>query len=419
MKLEQPINANYAAVVTTIKNIIPLEGCDNVVGTSLFGFQAIVGKDTQVGDVGIVFPAETQLSEKYCSSNNLFRHADKNFHKDKKGYIEDNRRVKAMKFRGHRSDCLFMPMDSLLAFASRKQIDELAEGDVFDFIKGEEVCRKYVVKEPTLFVGQPKKPSRVDSKFMPEHYDTENWWRNSHKVNPEAEVIVTQKLHGTSIRVANTIVNRKLSWIERIAKKLGAKVRETKFDYVYGSRKVIKDINDPNKKHYYDFDIWTMAGRTLEGLIPKNFIVYAELVGWTPGGAEIQKHYSYGLPEGSAAIFVYRVAFVNEDGIVTDLSHDQMVEFCNARAMVAVPTLWRGKSKDFKVDDFIDVRFTDNFSGAAWLGENQDIVDEGVCIRVDGNIPYILKAKSPKFLAHETAMLDEAAVDLEAEGSAE
>jgi hypothetical protein len=88
----------------------PLEDCDNVVGTPIFGFQAIVGKDSKPGDLGIVFPAESQLSEEYCRVNNLFRHGDLNDDESAKGYLEDNRRVKAMKFRGHRSDCLFMPL---------------------------------------------------------------------------------------------------------------------------------------------------------------------------------------------------------------------------------------------------------------------------------------------------------------------
>jgi hypothetical protein len=46
-------------------------------------------------------------------------------------------------------------------------------------------------------------------------------------------------------------------------------------------------------------------------------------------------------------------------------------------------------------------------------------VDEGVCIRVDGIAPYILKVKGPEFYAHETKMLDEEALDVEAEESTE
>lgn len=92
MKIEKPKNENSCATVVEIKNIIPLVGCDNIVGTTIFGFQAIVGKDTKVGDIGIVFPAETELSNEHCFNNNLYRHNEKNINKENKGYIEDSGR---------------------------------------------------------------------------------------------------------------------------------------------------------------------------------------------------------------------------------------------------------------------------------------------------------------------------------------
>ena len=78
MKLTKPENESYAATVVTIKSITPFEGSDNIVGTPIFGFQAIVGKDTAVGDVGIVFPSETQLSPEFCYENNLHEHGNLN-----------------------------------------------------------------------------------------------------------------------------------------------------------------------------------------------------------------------------------------------------------------------------------------------------------------------------------------------------
>jgi hypothetical protein len=113
MKIPEPKNSNYSASIVEIKAVIPLENCDNVHAVSIFGFQGIVSKDVKVGDIGVVFPAETQLSDEFCFFNNLYRHSDKNQDQSKKGYLEDSRRIKAVKFRGHRSDCLFMPLSSL------------------------------------------------------------------------------------------------------------------------------------------------------------------------------------------------------------------------------------------------------------------------------------------------------------------
>lgn len=418
MKIDKPENSNYAATVVRLKNIVPLEGCDNVVGTTIFGFQAIIGKGHQVGDIGIVFPAETQLSDEHCHYNNLYRHSDKNADHSEKGYIEDNRRIRAQKFRGHVSNALFMPLESLTW--TRVSVNELQEGDEFDHLGGKEVCRKYMPKRNPMRQQEPlaKRYSRVDSKHMPEHYDTENFWKNRDKVDPEKEVIVTQKIHGTSIRVGHTIVKRKLNVIEKALSFVGVKIQPTEYDYVFGSRKVIKDANNPNQVHYYEADIWSQEGKKLEGLLPQNYVVYAELIGYTPDGAEIQKNYSYGIARGVSELYIYRIAVINEQGNITDLSWDQVVEFCAQAGLKSVPEMWRGKIKDLVIENFVDKRFfEEGYRHCLGLGENKDIVDEGVCVRADGLRPYILKAKSPKFLEHETKLLDTGAEDLESSQS--
>lgn len=418
MKLEAPVNKNYAATVVKIKTTTKLENCDNVVGTPIFGFQAIVGKDVKEGDIGIVFPAETRLSESFCEMNNLYRHSDKNYDQSKRGYIEDNRRVKAVKFRGHRSDCLFMPLESLMF--TGVDLSELQEGDEFDQLDGIKICEKYEVERPSNKKDKmvEKVFKRVDKKFLPEHYDNENYFKNEQTISNDTAVIVTQKLHGTSIRIGNTIVAQKPTILERIGRLLGARIEKTTFDYVYGSRRVIKDINNPNQIHFYGDDIWTHEGKKLVGLIPKNYIVYAELIGWTQDGAEIQRNYTYEVPQGQAELYVYRVANVNEDGYLVDMHWDHVKEFCQQRAIKHVPELWRGKKKDFDAFSYMDKRFSEQkrkkyTDKPVSLGKNKDLVDEGVCIRVEGIVPMIYKAKSPIFLQHESRMLDENVADLE------
>lgn len=426
MKLTKPENDNYAATVTTITNITELDNCDNVAGTTILGFQAIIGKDTAPGTRGIAFPAETQLSDEYASRNNLYRHAGLNKDKDKAGYLEDNRRVKAMKFRGHRSDSLFMPLESL-SYIKGLNINDLKEGDTFDRIGEHEICKKYQVRRKT---GTPrteknkKEWTRIDQAFLPEHYKTDNFFRYADSISPETEVIITQKLHGTSIRIANTIVKRRGNLLERTLQGLGVQIKTIEYDYVYGSRRVIKDANNPNQAHFYGADIYSSEGKKLDGLLPQGYVVYGELIGWTQEGAPLQKNYTYKVPHGSAELCVYRVAHVNPQGVICDLSWNQVLEFCRDKGLRAVPELWRGKYADFaKKDDrgysipseFIDSRYKESgYLQAVPLSEESPC-DEGVCIRVDGIAPYILKAKSPLFYAHETKMLDEEAVDMEEE----
>lgn len=418
MKLQPPENANYAATVVAITRITHLENCDNVVGTPLLGFQAIVGKDTKVGDIGIVLPAECQVSEEYARVNNLHRHANLNADENAKGYLEDTRRVKALKFRGHRSDCLFMPLSSL-AF-TKADVSQLQPGDTFDVLNNVPICRKYVIKRSAMahtrtHAVRDKVFKRVDEKLLPEHYETGNFFRNRDTLSVSAHVVVTQKLHGTSIRIANTIVRRKLSLRERIAVKLGVKVQQTEFANVYGSRKVIKDVNNPHQVNYYGTDIWSDEGRKLDGIVPENYIVYGELVGWTKNCEPIQKNFTYQIPEGTCELYVYRVAFINAQGRMTDLSWDQLTEFCADLGLRHVPELWRGRLDDLVVEDFLDRKFHAELNLGLPLAKGSPC-DEGVCVRADGLTPYILKAKSPAFLRHETKMLDQEVTDLEAEG---
>lgn len=415
MKLDKPLNDNYCATVVKINNIVKLDNCDNVVATTIFGFQAIISKDAQVGDVGIVFPAETQLSEEYCKENNLYRHNEKNKDTVQKGYIEDNRRVRAVKFRNNRSDCLFMSLSSL--GWTKVKLSELKVGDEFDILNGKEICKKYVVvtREPRLNKQHaPQFFHRVEPKYMPEHFDTDNFFKWSGDLDPETDIIVSQKIHGTSVRVGNTIVKRKLSFVEKILSRLGVKIQDTEYDYVYASRKVIKDINSPYAVGFYDTDIWTEEGSKLKGLIPENYIIYAELIGWTSGGAAIQEDYTYGIEQGKAELYVYRVAIINHQGVSQDLCWDHMIDFCKSIGVKTVSEVWRGKLKDFKVEDWIDKRYFDeDHRNCLWLGDNKELVDEGVVVRVDRRTPYCLKAKGPKFLAHETCLLDKGIEDLE------
>lgn len=416
MKLQTPKNPGYAATVVKIKNIIPLENCDNVVASTIFGFQVIIGKNTQIGAMGVIFPAETQLSEEYCSENNLYRHQEKNKKNDAKGYIEDNRRIRAIKFRGHRSDALFMPLDSLQCFGVNPS--NFKEGDEFDELNGKEVCKKFVLRVPCSKNNrQPKAKifSRVDTKFIPEHFYTDNYFKNDRNISPEAEIIVTQKIHGTSIRIANTIVKRKKTLRDHVVRLFGVKTLEHEFDMVFGSRKVIKDVNNPNQNHYYSEDIWSKEGKKFEGLVPENYILYAEIVGYTEAGVPIQSGYTYNYPVGTCGVYIYRVAFVNNSGLVVDLTWEQVKEFCHERGLKYVPELWKGKHKDFVASEYLDKRLKDIFPSALPL--DPKTVDEGICIRVDRLTPYILKAKSPIFYEHETKLLDKNIQDLESQES--
>lgn len=422
MKLKTPENINYAATIVEIKTLNPLENSDNLLSAPLLGMQAIVSKNTKIGSIGVVFVAETQLSDEFVSRNNLYRHKENNEDKSKAGFIEDNRRVRAIKLRGNRSDALFLPLSSLSY--TKVNLSELKVGDTFEELNGYEICKKYEVKRKVSQLDKNKKKvfSRVDDRLFPRHYDTSQYYRVLDNYKPYTEIIITQKLHGTLGRYANIPVKRTLSWTEKILNKLGVKIQTEEYDNIYGSNRVIKDANNPNQEHFYNKDIWTEVGKRFDGLIPENFIVYGEIVGWVENNKPIQKNYTYQIPNGANEFYIYRVAQINPRGVLTDLSWSQVKEFCNDRGIKHVPELWRGKHQDFSPDEWLDANYHDDLHGGysnALPLDKESPYDEGICIRVDGLAPYISKLKSPKFYEHETKMLDAEVLDIEEEGKNE
>ena len=417
MKLKEPVNAEYCATVIVVKTVEPLKGRDRIVGMPMFGYQAIVGVDTMPGDIGILFPAEVQLSKEYCRENNLMRHSELNRDNTKKGYLEDKRRVKAVKFGGHRSDALFMPLESLREFGV--EVGDLQEGDTFDHIGDQEICRKYVVKrnqgaDNGRIKLQPSK-KRADKKYIPEHFSTTNYFRVEGMVDGSKRATITQKLHGTSVRIANMLVERKLSWFERIRKRFKLPVVQMEYDIVCGSRRVIKDANNPNQIHFYGTDLWSEWGDLVGDCIPKGFVLYGEIIGWKGIDSPLFKNYTYDCLPGTRKLYIYRVVQANEDGVCVDLSWEAVKEFCRLNNLRYVPELGSTEMKHFTPEQWIEQKYSDLFIEAIPLSDGSPC-DEGVCIRIEGVVPQIYKVKSPSFIAHESKQMDAGEVDIEEVG---
>lgn len=432
MKLAAPKNSNYAATVVRINNVIELVGLDNLVGVPVLGYQALTTRGIEAGELALVFTAETQLSEDYAHENQLYR--DKTLNKGynphswegTSGYLDANRRIRAIKLRGHRSSALLMPPSSLDYTGAKWW--ELKEGDTFDSINGHDICQKYLIpvkRGSNATQKLNKQFKRVDVNVFREHIDTDNFWRNKHLLKPGQEVVVTQKLHGTSIRVGNVPVLRQKGRVEKFLNRW-LPTADHEFDVVYGSRKVIKDANNPNQNHYYKEDIWTQYGKQIAELIPEGYMVYGELVGWASNDTPIQKNYSYHLPVGKAELYVYRVENVNQNGDHSDLSWDGVKQFCQARGLKWTPELYRVKPwelDEWYVDALMNKRYHEEFTGngvtdALLPLSDKKTVDEGIVIRQEGLVPVLLKAKSPVFLEHETKLLDKGESDIESQEAA-
>jgi|SRR5665647_1695819 len=160
------------------------------------------------------------------------------------------------------------------------------------------------------------------------------------------------------------------------------------------------------------YDLWTREGEKYAHLIPKNVVLYGELIGWVGENSPIQGNYTYNVPNGDCHLYVYRVAVVTADGGLYDLSWEGVKQFCTERGLNHVVELWSGQHSEFIPEEWIDRRFYPEYPQSVALSDTKT-VDEGVVIRWDGLVPTVLKAKSPIFLGHETALLDKEVVDIE------
>lgn len=446
MAIEIKGQRNYSATVIKVPKVRKAENSDNLYIVDALGITAIVDSSwvAREGELALLFPAEVQLSFEFASYNGLYRQSlGLNQDRSENGYIERSGRVRALKLRGNISNGLVLPLSSLcelkesswtLAALERA----ISEGDVFDTFADQEICRKYVVpvKEGAAFghvdARHKKAFKRVDTTYLPEHYDTGQWLREEGSVEPHEELIITQKLHGTSVRLANTVVKRELTKRERFAKRfLGAAIADHGYDLVAGSRKAIKDPNNPNQDHFYGEDIWTDALKVFGDKIPKNHIIYGELVGYVPGtNAAIQKGHTYGEHEGSYELYVYRVAIITEDAELIDMSWDQVRYFCERHGLKHTPELDRMPKAVFDHTKFEELDYYKEHQFALTHGDRDPYVDapvrlsaggtgkdEGIAIRIDrGSGPALFKFKNKSHYLYESDQLDTGEADLESQG---
>jgi hypothetical protein len=426
MKFKKPVNENYCATVVKIKNVVQLDNCDNIQATIIFGNHIIISKDVKVGDIGVYFPAETQLSHEYANYNNLYRHSELNMDDTKKGYLEDNRRIRTMKLRGNKSMGLFMPLSSL-GFAI--DMNDLSEGDSFDEIKNIPICNKYVVPVRNSG-GANKKKNKVkkiskliDGQFR-FHDDTAQFGKNAHVFKPDDTMSITYKIHGTSVVISKIMCKKKLNLFYRFLKFIGINVVDTEYDNVYASRKTIKnDELNPSKQDYYDVDIWGLANNRIKEYLLDGMTVYAEIVGHLPNGKYIQKSYDYGCDKTDFNVYVYRITYTNPSGNVFEFSAKQVQDWCTERGLKAVPELYYGKVRDifqaYTYDDGLDLADNlINYLKQVYLEQDcymckNKLPAEGIVVRKEANDNQSYKLKSFRFLKRETDLLDKGEEDIE------
>lgn len=397
---------NYACTVVEIKDLFSIEGADKIVRVVINGNNVVVPHTTEVGSKMLYFCSGTKLSDDYCHKNDLYDKAEENYNKEKRGFISfRQKRVKAIKLKGIISDGMLMPLTSLLPFLEGANINSFKIGDEFTEINGNTLCEKYIVPVKSNGQGSVKTPKEnklkdliIESQFR-FHHETEHFVKNVEKFNPETEIIITRKLHGSSLILSNVLVAKKLSLKERVLNFFGANIPKTEYGYIFSSGKprgkLPKGVESETNKwetpnpSYYTSDIWARAYNENKQYLEKGISLYGEIVGQGIQGDQFTYNMEYG-------IFIYRITQTSNDGNVYEFSWEQVKRYCEKYGLNYVQEYFSGKVKEFG-EDFLE-SLREKYLNKSYKDCK---IDEGVCIKIRST-DEIFKFKSPNFIKMES-----------------
>jgi len=427
-------NPNYLCKVVDIGKLEPHPDPETTrLKLATVDFQnVVVGAETKDSSINVYFPVESQLNAEFLSFTNSYRDKELNMDKTKSGFFEKNGRVRAVRLRGVASMGYLVPLDDVLEFVrskGKKVGGVISDLDIyFDTIEDILLVQKYVIKKRE---GRPPKEgknpriSRLVEGQVKLHVDTEQLRKNMFLIKPEDTISISEKTHGTSFWVSNVLVKRKLNKIEKLLKFFGIKIQDTENDYVYGSRKVVKnEYETQDKEHFYGYDLWEDIKNQFVGKIPAGYTIYGEALGYTKNGSLIQAGYDYGCLPGEMKLQIYRVTSTNNEGFTFDLSSNDIMEFCKRIGFDSVKYHFIGIAKEL----YIDISPTEHWHENFLKNLEKDYTEkdcmlcaegtpnEGIVLRKESVFAFeAYKLKSFRFLEFETKMLDEGIEDIESQ----
>lgn len=421
----------YNILVTKIK-VSKHPNADRLQIGHIFGSQVIVGLNVKDDDLGLYFPTDGQLSEEYATFNDLVAKYDENGNKISGGYFNEKRRVTAQTFRKVKSDGFWMPISSIsyiTGYEKLKDGDILLEDSNGDVVfNGHKLARKYFT--PATLQQRTSNKVNKTTVNMPEHKDTDQFAYYYHTIPVGAKITITSKLHGTSQRYGNVRTAIMLPWYKRLINKVYPIFATTKHQHHIGTRRVI--LKEDTTKSYYGNEQFRKD--VVDGVVlQRGEIIYGEVVGYvdinrpimaahdTSKYKELKNFndpmiYNYGLRDGEATFYVYRITQENKDGMYEDLSMEEVISRAKELGLNTVPVLdtfiYHGNSEAlFNLVDTI-VNGKDKKPIPDFIDKSHLL--EGVVIRVDYNgTTTFYKHKNWWFKLLEGIVKDTDVVDIE------
>lgn len=375
----------YNAYITRLKNLRPHPNADRLQLGDCFGNTVCVSLDYEDNQLGVYFPTDGQLSVEFAEKNNLLRKKDDSGN-NIGGYMDPTKRnVTAIRLRGEKSDGLFLPLSSLESFGD---ISQLKEGDIVSTFNGYEIACKYIPRTNRRSSNYnsgnktQRKKIHINIPFFAEHIDTPQLRFCQDMFKPGDYICLTEKIHGTSSRNANTLViSYKQSIIDKIFHKKGKEIREYK--YMVGTRRTV--VNDSIGGYYGSNQFRLDWGERFKGKLEPGEEVYGEIAGFIGPNAPIMGRgdnkktkdkkfikvygptttFSYGCDEekGENRFFIYRMTYTSPEGMVIEYPWDFVKLRAEQMGFEVVPELERfiyTTQEDFmaRIENYMDIPST-------------------------------------------------------------
>lgn len=364
------MDINHCGYIVKVKELRKHPNADKLYIATFFGNDTCVSIDTQVGDIGVYFPCDLQLSLEFCIANHLCRKLPDGTADT--GYMEvDKRNITAIRLRGERSDGLYLPIKCFDYCYNDDASAYLKVGDIINKVNGHPICNKYIPRTRkqnntnSPNVSKTRKHKDPIAPLFKEHIDTAQLAYNLSAFKPGDLIEITRKLHGTSARIGYLPVLKgyKRTLWDKITHKDGKPIYQ--YDYIDGTRRTLLVSYDGGfygsnefRKHFHE---------AIKGKLHEGETCYAEIVGFTDDGTPIMgsvsnkktndkafiKQYgdmttfSYGCdPTGVTApkndFYVYRMTLTTHDGYTVEYSPEYTRYRCEQMGVKFVPVEWRG-----------------------------------------------------------------------------
>lgn len=428
----------YKALVCKLSNVRNHPNADKLKLASVVGYQVVVGLDAKDGDMGVFFGADGKLSHIHLMRNNLYN-TNPETNEKMGGYFGKNGRVRAQKFRGETSDGFwqeisafqwcgefklkegdsfdeingnkicekyYTPATLMAMRRGEKQKGNLAK--IYKRFKKASFLRKTYLIFWFIFMVIRNKlqiTKKEDFYNFKQHYDTKQLRDNISTIPKGSVLYISEKCHGTSGRTGRlyikTVYNGVFSFVVRLFKK-------PRWMYVTGTRRTVMNNSNIRDGYYRNTTFRkSIHDEIVRRGLHKGETLYYEIVGFTDKKSGIMGTYrsndkklvkmfgkdmifSYGCEQygqtwpGTKGIpreqnvLVYRITMTNEDGVVHELSWQQVKKRCEYLGIDTVPEL---KSCIF-IDKELLINDCLSFADGASTLDNRHI-REGVVVRVE------------------------------------